>query len=78
MIGKTQSAPVFSRSHSNKAGHAVWWDLHIRGGEQFSKVIDEALGHADAVVVLWSAQSIESAWVRDEAAEARDSGRLVR
>lgn len=60
-----------------KAGHSVWWDLHIRGGEQFSKVIDEALKAADAVVVLWSKNSIESPWVRDEAAAGRDTGRLV-
>lgn len=60
-----------------KAGHEVWWDPHIRGGEQFSKAIDEALSRADAVVVLWSAHSIDSTWVRDEAAVGRDSGRLV-
>ena len=60
-----------------KAGHSVWWDLHIRGGEQYTKVIDEALKAADAVVVLWSRFSVESAWVRDEAAAGRDSGRLV-
>lgn len=60
-----------------KAGHSVWWDLHVRGGAQFSKVIEEALKAADAVVVLWSKQSVESAWVRDEATAGRDSGRLV-
>jgi tetratricopeptide (TPR) repeat protein len=60
-----------------KAGHSVWWDLHVRGGAQFSKVIEEALKAADVVVVLWSANSIESAWVRDEAAAGRDTGRLI-
>src|SRR5438128_6009862 len=60
-----------------KAGHSVWWDVHVRGGAQFSKVIEEALKAADAVVVLWSASAIESPWVRDEAAAGRDSGRLV-
>lgn len=59
------------------AGHAVWWDLRVRGGAQFSKAIEEALESADAVVVLWSKHSIESAWVRDEAAVGRDTGRLV-
>lgn len=59
------------------AGHQVWWDRHIRGGSRFSKEIDEALKKADAVVVLWSRSSIESAWVQDEAAEGRDSARLV-
>ena len=60
-----------------KAGHSVWWDLHVRGGAQFGKVIEEALRAADAVVVLWSKQSIESAWVKDEATAGRDSGRLI-
>ena len=60
-----------------KAGHKVWWDRHIKGGAQYSKEIETALKAADAVVVLWSEQSVESAWVRDEAAAGRDSGRLV-
>jgi tetratricopeptide (TPR) repeat protein len=60
-----------------KAGHSVWWDLDVRGGAQFSKVIEEALKAAEVVVVLWSIQSVESPWVRDEAATGRDRGRLV-
>lgn len=60
-----------------EAGHSVWWDRHIRGGSQFSKEIEEALARAEAVVVLWSIHSVDSAWVRDEAATGRDSGRLV-
>jgi tetratricopeptide (TPR) repeat protein len=72
----SERARHFARA-LEKAGHQVWWDLHVRGGAQFSKVIEEALKAADAVVVLWSANSVESAWVRDEAAAGRDSGRLV-
>lgn len=60
-----------------KAGHEVWWDRHIKGGAQYSKEIEDALGRAEAVVVLWSERSIQSPWVRDEAAAGRDSGRLV-
>ena len=60
-----------------KAGHNVWWDLHVRGGAQFSKVIEEALKASEAVVVLWSANAVESPWVRDEAGAGRDTGRLV-
>jgi adenylate cyclase len=59
------------------AGHVVWWDQHIQGGSRFSAAIDHALKDAEAIVVLWSAKSVESAWVQDEAAEGRDSGRLV-
>jgi adenylate cyclase len=59
------------------AGHEVWWDRELHGGSRFSTEIDKALRDAEAVVVLWSAASLESAWVQDEAAEGRDSGRLV-
>jgi adenylate cyclase len=60
-----------------RAGHEVWWDKQIQGGSRFSRAIDQALKDAEAVVVLWSETSVESAWVQDEAAEGRDSGRLV-
>jgi adenylate cyclase len=60
-----------------RAGHQIWWDRHIQGGSRFSTEIDRELKSAEVVVVLWSATSVESAWVQDEAAEGRDSGRLV-
>src|SRR5690242_2443523 len=60
-----------------KAGHTVWFDRHIHGGAQYSRKIEQALDEADAVVVLWSPYSLESAWVRDEAAEGRDRGKLI-
>ena len=59
------------------AGHEVWWDRHIQGGSRFTNEIDRALKDAEAVVVMWSQTSVESAWVQDEAAEGRDTGRLV-
>jgi adenylate cyclase len=59
------------------AGYDVWWDRHLHGGSRFATEIDRALKEAQAVVVLWSKASVESAWVQDEAAEGRDSGRLV-
>jgi adenylate cyclase len=60
-----------------RAGHDVWWDRELHGGSRFTSEIDKALRDAEAVVVLWSDASLESAWVQDEAAEGRDSGRLV-
>jgi TolB-like protein/Flp pilus assembly protein TadD len=59
------------------AGYTVWWDAKIEGGAAFAKSIAEALDSADAVLVLWSKQSIESDWVRDEAAQGRERHRLV-
>jgi adenylate cyclase len=60
-----------------RAGHEVWWDRHIQGGSRYTNEIDRALKDSEAVVVLWSETSVESAWVQDEAAEGRDTGRLV-
>jgi tetratricopeptide (TPR) repeat protein len=59
------------------AGHSVWWDQRIAAGDQFAEAIEQALDSADAVVVVWTEASCRSAWVRDEAAAGRDSGRLV-
>ncbi len=60
-----------------RAGHDVWWDRELHGGSHFTSEIDKALRDAEAVVVLWSDASLGSAWVQDEAAEGRDSNRLV-
>ncbi len=60
-----------------RAGYTVWWDALIEGGVQYATSIREALETADVVIVLWSKNSIESDWVRDEAALGRDRHRLV-
>jgi adenylate cyclase len=57
--------------------HSVWWDEHIPGGDEFGDVIEKQLAEADAVVALWSATSVKSPWVRDEAGTGRDRGCLV-
>ena len=60
-----------------QAGYTIWWDRLIEGGETYSRSIAEALDIADAVIVLWSARSIESDWVKDEATQGRERRRLV-
>jgi hypothetical protein len=52
-------------------------DRRIRGGSEFPAQIEAALGRAEVVVAVWSEASVNSPWVRDEAAEGRDSGRLI-
>ncbi len=71
----TRAAPIASALE--KAGHSVWWDRQIHGGAEYQTEIESAVQDADVVVVLWSGRSIKSAWVRDEAAEGRDRGKLV-
>ena len=59
-------------------GHDVWRDEDdIGGGASFSSEIENALKECDAVLVLWSANSIKSGWVRDEAGYGRDAGKLI-
>jgi adenylate cyclase len=55
----------------------VWWDRHIHGGAQYNSEIESAVAECDTLVVLWSKRAVQSAWVRDEAAEGRDRGKLV-
>lgn len=56
---------------------AVWWDRKLDGGAAFAHEIERALDGADVVVVLWSAASVVSDWVRDEATVGRERGRLI-
>ena len=59
-------------------GHDVWRDEDdIGGGTSFSAEIEKGLNDCDAVLVLWSADSVQSAWVRDEAGFGRDAGKLI-
>lgn len=61
-----------------REGHDVWRDQDdIGGGASFSAEIERALNDCDAVLVLWSAESVQSAWVRDEAGYGRDEGKLI-
>jgi adenylate cyclase len=71
-----EAAKAFAHA-VGEAGHEVWWDHHLRPGSRFSWDIGAALKSAEAVVVLWSRASIESAWVQDEAAEGLEGSRLV-
>lgn len=51
-------------------GFEVWFDRDIPPGREYGAFIDEQLGTARAVVVLWSRASASSRWVMAEASEA--------
>lgn len=58
-------------------GWTVWWDRRIPAGETWRSVLEKALENMRCMVVLWSARSIESEWVYEEASEGRRLGKLV-
>jgi TIR domain len=58
-------------------GWSIWWDRTIPPGRAFDEVIEEALDAAKCVVVLWSAASVASSWVKNESAEAMQRRILV-
>jgi TIR domain-containing protein len=61
-----------------REGHDVWRDEDdIGGGASFSSEIEKALKNCHVVLVLWSADAVQSAWVRDEAGYGRDTGKLI-
>lgn len=58
-------------------GFQVWWDRGLAAGDDYARVIGAALERARIVIVCWTPASVASIWVRDEAARARDAGKLV-
>jgi hypothetical protein len=55
----------------------VWWDQAVRHGENWELAVEKAVEQAACVVVAWTQHSVQSSWVRSEAADARDRAILV-
>lgn len=73
-----EDEPVAQRLAAALSGdHDVWWDRKLSGGSVYHRAIEEALDRSDRVLVLWSAHSVLSSWVRDEAEAGRDSGKYL-
>lgn len=60
-----------------ESGYSVWWDRALAPGDDYALLIEEQLDTARAVVVAWSETARQSLWVRAEANEALDAGKLV-
>jgi len=58
-------------------GWTVWWDRQIPIGQRFDSVIEEELAKAYCVIVIWTKRSAASEWVKNEANEASQLGKLV-
>lgn len=59
-----------------KKGVTIWWDKNLAGGDRFRDAIQQELGAAKCVLVLWSKDSIKSRFVLDEADIAAATGKL--
>jgi hypothetical protein len=58
-------------------GFSVWSDHAIEAGETWDGKIAEGLREAKACVVVWSANSLASDWVKDEAEVAKRAAKYV-
>lgn len=58
-------------------GWSVWWDRKIIAGQSFDEAIERELEAAKRILVLWSKDSVDSEWVRNEAAVAAERRVLV-
>lgn len=58
-------------------GYDVWRDNQIPAHRSFAEVIEERLGDAKAVLVIWSSEAVKSEWVQSEADAARLARKLV-
>jgi hypothetical protein len=58
-------------------GATVNWDQDFIGGEDFDRAILDAIEAARCVIVVWSATSVVSPYVRDEARLAHKGSKLV-
>ena len=59
------------------SGYSLWWDKALTASDDYAMVIEAEIGAAACVVVAWSAAARRSLWVRAEANEALDAGKLV-
>jgi hypothetical protein len=60
-----------------RAGRSVFWDRKVPAGLTWRRFIGEELRGARCVVVAWTAASVESEWVQEEAEAAKKSGILI-
>ena len=58
-------------------GWSVWWDREIPAGQTWRDMIEQSLASMRCMVVLWSKESIDSDWVKEEAEEGKAQRKLV-
>lgn len=61
----------------DREGLEAWWDHQIPPGRTWAQMIGERISAAQAIIVVWSARSVESNFVQEEAQMALDAGKLL-
>lgn len=56
---------------------SVWFDAGIGAGSSFDREIEREIDAAKALLVLWSEESVESDWVRNEARTGKERSGLI-
>lgn len=72
---KARAAPFVELLESQ--GWDVFWDQETRAGTMWPKVLEDELNQARCLIVLWTATSVASRWVRIEAYEALQNDKLL-
>ena len=58
-------------------GLSVFWDIKLHAGQTYREVLLRELTEAKCVIVAWSAHSVNSRWVIDEAERGLELRRLL-
>jgi TIR domain len=58
------------------SGHSVFYDVNLAPGDSWDRRIESELAAANRVVVLWSSESVDRQWVRNEARSGMQRGIL--
>ena len=58
-------------------GLSVWWDTDLPLGKSYASSISGALAAAKAVIPVWTARSVQSEWVQEEATAGKRRGVLI-
>jgi hypothetical protein len=58
-------------------GYSVWWDTSLFTGDEFPRAILNEIRTAKAALVIWTPNSVNSAWVYSEAQESWRLGKLI-
>ncbi len=56
---------------------SVWFDAGIGAGSSFDREIEREIDAAKALLVLWTEESVESDWVRNEARTGKERSGLI-